>query len=266
MKKLFLLTVFLLAVSVLPTFAAGTGETLIIDLGKGVKLEMVKIHAGTFQMGSPDSDDEGIFNEYPQHKVTISKDFYIGKYEVTQGQWKAVMNGTNPSRNKTADNYPVEMVAWNDLFKKGGFFKKINQLKPQGYSGFRLPTEAEWEYSCRANTTTAYYWGSSINEDYLWYKDNSGSTHPVGQKKPNAFGLYDMSGNVFEWCSNIFEMYDDQAVTDPFGPAQGSCRILRGGCCCNFASGCRSAFRGHYDPTLPGGTFGFRIVLSPGKK
>jgi formylglycine-generating enzyme required for sulfatase activity len=169
MKNKLLLTIFLMFLFVLPAFAGGTNENLLIDLGGGVTFEMVKIPAGTFQMGSPDGELDRLDGE-TLHNVTLTKSFWMGKYEVTQGQWTKIM-GSNPSKFISGDNYPVECVSWDDICQTGGYLEKINTLKPGGYSGFRLPTEAEWEFSCRANTTTAFYWGASANGDYLWYGD-----------------------------------------------------------------------------------------------
>ena len=250
------------------------GQTLSLDLGGGVILEMVKISAGTFQMGSPGGEAGKSIDE-TLHAVTITKDFYIGKYELTQGQWKALMNGANPSSFKTGDNYPVENISWNDIYQSGGYLEKINSVKPGGYIGFRLPTEAEWEYACRANKTSAYYWGASIDGDYLWYASNSSSkTHPAGSAPgtakginvANAFGLYDMSGNVSEWCNEWYAGdYGGSAVTDPAGPATGSQCMFRGGNWYSGANSCRSAVRYGNVPATRNNTLGFRLALTPGQ-
>jgi formylglycine-generating enzyme required for sulfatase activity len=251
--------------SLLSPCEASTNE-ITIDLGGGMKLEMVRIPAGTFQMGSNDYDCEK-----PVHSVTISKDFYIGKYEVTQAQWEKIM-GNNPGNFKKGGGYPVEKVSWNDICEKNGFLDKINQLKPGGYSGFRLPTEAEWEYSCRAGTITKHYWGDKVDSAYCWYWDNSSSTtHPVGEKKPNAWGLYDMSGNVWEWCrdssDNINGLVTDtyvEGIVDPLCNA-GKNRVVRGGSWITRAPRCRSSFRSGDDPSRGFDEIGFRLALSSGQ-
>ena len=171
-------------------------KELAVDLGGGVKLEMVLIPAGEFLMGSPDSDDGAELNEKPQHRVQITKPFYLGKYPVTQEQWQAVM-GDNPSHFKDPKN-PVECVSWNDCQQ---FVGKLNKRSSDQTGAFKLPTEAQWEYACRAGSTTRYCFGDDEGGlgDYAWHLNNSGGrTHPVGEKKPNAWGLYDMHGNVLE--------------------------------------------------------------------
>jgi len=245
-----------------------SGQTLEVDLGGGVKLVMVKIHAGTFQMGSLDTEQNRLTDEGPVHQVTISKDYYMGIYEVTQGQWKAIMNGANPSYFKTGDDYPVERVSWNDITAAStGFLAKLNQLAPNGYNGFRLPTEAEWENAARAGTPTRFYWGNDFSYtligNYAWYSGNSGSaTHPVGQKIPNTWGLYDMSGNVWEWCNDFYGTYPSNSVSDPVGSTSGTTRVGRGGCG-NDGDGsfCRSAKRGYDFPSSSAPLFGFRLAL-----
>jgi formylglycine-generating enzyme required for sulfatase activity len=191
------------------------GELRVNSIG----MAFVWIPAGTFIMGSPDSDPDARGNEKPAHRVTISKPFYIGKYPVTQAQWEAVM-GENPSRFKGDLNRPVEQVSWDDV---QAFIRKINERE----STFpcRLPTEAEWEYACRAGTTARYSFGDDERQlgDYAWYDENAGGkTHPVGQRKPNAWGLYDMHGNVWEWMQDRYGDYPSGAVTDPAGPDPGA--------------------------------------------
>jgi len=230
-------------------------KEMAIDLGGGVKMEFVLIPAGSFMMGS-----DKISEAKPVHRVTITKPFYLGKFEVTQEQWEKVM-GSNPSRFKGAKN-PVESVTWDDCQK---FMEALKGKVPS--QTFRLPTEAEWEYACRAKSKTDYSCGDSPDKlgDYAWYKDNSGDTsHPVGQKKPNAWGLYDMHGNVCEWCQDWHEEYSGKSVSDPTGPATGSLRVLRGGSWPNLASYCRSAIRlshGLTPPSARSNRIGLRVVV-----
>lgn len=212
----------------------------------GINIEMVKIPDGTFQMGSNSND-----NEKPVHTVTISS-FYMGKYEVTQGQWNAVM-GSNPSGSPKGDNYPVEKVSWNDCQE---FIRRLNKKTGKQY---RLPTEAEWEYACRAMTT------EELNGDLdtvAWYSGNSGSmTHQVGQKQANAFGLYDMLGNVQEWCQDWYGSYEGSSQVNPTGPALGSDHVGRGGFWCLDPRGVRAALRDRYLPGVRLGHLGFRLAL-----
>jgi formylglycine-generating enzyme required for sulfatase activity len=220
---------------------------------------MVFVEGGTFQMGATseqgsDADD----NEKPVHSVTLS-DFYIGKYEVTQAQWKAVM-GSNPSNFTGDDNRPVEQVSWDKIQE---FILKLNQLTGKTY---RLPTEAEWEYAARGGKQSQgyEYAGSNTIDEVAWYNGNSGSkTHPVGQKQPNELGLYDMSGNVREWCQDRYGDYSSSAQTNPTGPTRGSGRVLRGGSWYFNAGFCRVADRVNGNPSSRLFNSGFRLVLLP---
>ncbi|GAB4401903.1 MAG: hypothetical protein OHK0053_25200 [Microscillaceae bacterium] len=221
----------------------------------GVVLEMVQIKGGTFMMGSPTSEPERESDE-TQHQVTL-RDFKMGKYEVSQAQWRAVM-GSNPSRFKDCDNCPVENVSWEDIQE---FLQKLNAMTGKNY---RLPTEAEWEYACRAGTTTPFYTGNNLTTDQANYDGNSkgqyrAKTTPVGSFAPNAWGLYDMHGNVWEWCSDWYDEYSSTAQTNPEGPATGSYRVLRGGSWLYYASSCRSANR-HLTPTFRSSFNGFRLA------
>jgi len=189
-------------------------------LGQGAKLRMILISPGTFMMGASDEDSEAFSREKPRHEVTISRAYYLGVYPVTQAEWKAVM-GDNPSSNRRGGDYPVESVSW-DMVQK--FILRLNEKTKKRY---RLPTEAEWEYACRAGTEGSRY---GELDDIGWYDGNSGGeTHPVGKLLPNAFGLYDMLGNVWEWCQDWWGEYDGWAQTDPKGPTSGDVRVLRGG-------------------------------------
>ena len=212
-------------------------------------IAFVPIPAGSFNMGS-DLRWATRF-EQPVHRVTISKPFELQTTEVTQAQWKAVMGG-NPSDFK-GDDLPVERVSWNDVQE---FLRKLNQL--ESGKGYRLPTEAEWEYACRAGTTGDRY---GDIDAVAWYDKNSGGgTHTVGKKKPNAWGFYDMLGNVWEWCMDWYDDYPSVDVTDPTGPSSGSGRVDRGGGWYNIAQGCRAAFRSGYDPGSRGNYLGFRLA------
>ena len=235
---------------------AGPGASLAADFG----IEMVFVEGGTFQMGATSEQGSDAYgDEKPVHSVTLS-DFYIGKYEVTQAQWKAVM-GKNPSHFTGKDNRPVENVSWEDMHK---FIKKLNQLTGKRY---RLPTEAEWEYAARGGKKSQgykYAGGNSIDK-VAWYRDNSGDkTHPVGKKQPNELGLYDMSGNVYEWCQDWYGDYSSSAQTNPTGPSRGSHRVLRGGSWFNsLARFCWVAHRSLNRPSNRNNNNGFRLVLLP---
>jgi formylglycine-generating enzyme required for sulfatase activity len=228
----------------------------VIDLGKGVKLEMVLIPEGKFRMGSPASEEFRKNNE-TQHEVTLTKPYYIGKYEVSQEQWEIVM-GNNPSSTKGA-KLPVTDVSWKDCQE---FIKKLN-VKTNG--GYRLPTESEWEYACRAGTRTAYSFGESITKRDANYGDGEAvSIKSGGSYKPNAFGLYDMHGNVWEWCEDWKADYPARAVTDPKSPTTGKYRVLRGGSFYNSVSTARSSFRNDVITSASrDGIFGFRLAKTP---
>ena len=224
----------------------------------GVSFDMMMVKAGTFTMGAtsemkaPDSDEK------PTHQVTLTNDYYIGKTEVTQALWKAVM-GNNPSYFK-GDNLPVENVSWDDCQK---FISKLNSLTGQN---FRLPTEAEWEFAARGGNNSNHYQysGSNVLGDVAWYDGNSGhKTHVVATKQPNELGLYDMSGNVWEWCSDWFGNYSSSSLTNPTGPNSGSSRVFRGGSWCNDARSCRSSYRSCYAPDSSYYSLGLRLVLVP---
>ena len=240
-----------------------SGKEAVIDLGKGIKLEMVLIPAGKFKMGSPVSE-KGRFNpaskigsevgDETQHEVTLTKPFYMGKFEVTQEQWEAVM-GNNPSSKTKGAKLPVTDVSWNDCKE---LIKKLNASTKGNY---RLPTEAEWEYSCRAGTSTVYSFGDSITNSDANILGSG--IKAVGSYKPNAFGLYDMHGNVFEWCEDWFGIYPAGAITDPKGPAIEKCHILRGGAYTCTVLGVRSAYRNSdLGPTDRGGSYGFRLAMT----
>ena len=221
-----------------------------------IGVKFVLIPAGNFLMGSPQS--EGDADEYPRHKVEITEPFYLGIYEVTQAQWQVVM-GNNPSHFK-GDDRPVDLVSWNDVQE---FIRRLNQK--EGTDKYRLPTEAEWEYACRGGSETVYCFGDENSRlgEYAWYTRNSGGqTRPVGQKKPNAWGLYDMHGNVWEWCADWYEegYYRRSPSSDPRGPSSGSGRVLRGGSWYLNARNCRSASRNRHNPVFRSLFDGFRLA------
>ena len=224
------------------------------------KKGFIKVSGGTFTMGCTSEQGDDCFDsEKPSHQVTVST-FYMGKYEVTQKLWREVMGSDPEELNfKGCDNCPVERVSWNDI---QDFIAKLNEKTGKT---FRLPTEAEWEFAARGgNKSNGYkYAGSNDVDKVAWYYDNSGSkTHPVGQKKANELGLYDMSGNVYEWCSDWYGDYGSSAKTNPSGPSSGTHRILRGGGWSSYARSCRFSNRNSYDPSYRFSNDGFRLVSS----
>ena len=227
----------------------------------GVSFDMMMVKAGTFTMGATSEMEDPDSGEKPAHQVTLTNDYYIGKTEVTQALWKAVM-GNNPSYFKgyfKGDNLPVENVSWDDCQK---FISKLNSLTGQN---FRLPTEAEWEFAARGGNKSNHYQYSGSNDlgDVAWYYGNSGDkTHVVATKQPNELGLYDMSGNVWEWCSDWYGNYSSSSLTNPTGPNSGFIRVLRGGSWCVIASGCRSSYRSDIAP-VSYDHLGLRLVLVP---
>lgn len=242
----------------LGTVASASAEPpkkLAVDLGGGVKLGLTLVPAGEFTMGDNESK--------PAHPVVITKPFYLGVYEVTQAQWEAVM-GNNPSRFKDARN-PVESVSWDDCQE---FLEKLNALAKTKAGRFALPTEAQWEYASRAGSTKRFCFGHDKPGllDYGWHIKNSESkTHPVGEKKPNAWGLYDMHGNVAEWCQDWYEWqyYEKSPTEDPMGPTAGTTRVVRGGFWGSSAWRSRSPYRDHNSPRRSGRHLGLRVCIVP---
>ena len=219
-----------------------------IEMTNSIGMKLALIPPGEFMMGSPDSDDSAGQDEKPLHKVTITQPFYLGKYEITQEQWEAVM-GNNPSNFKDPKN-PVEQVSWDDCQQ---FLAKLNAKSLPVGGRFQLPTEAQWEYACRAGSATRYSFGDDESQlgEYAWFSENSENrTHPVGEKNPNAWGLYDMHGNVCEWCSDWYDSdyYANSPVDDPMGATSGMARVNRGDGWNFIASYCRSACRHGYTP------------------
>ena len=246
-----------------PAFAAA-------PLANRIGMEFVLIPAGSFLMGSPEG--EGNDDEYPQHRVNITRPFYLGKYEVTQGQWEEVM-GYNPGKRRrvtlsgalTKDavasrNAPVEPVSWDEVQE---FIRRLNEREPG--KRYRLPTEAEWEYACRAGTTTPWSFGDTAKHkrDYAWSEFNATTPRIVGQKRPNPWGLHDMHGNVFEWVQDRYDpaYYGRSPENDPQGPESGELRVMRGGSVFFASAEChRSAFRLYDAPDKPSLYVGFRLA------
>ena len=232
-------------------------DHISIPVKDGISIDMVRVEAGTFTMGATPEMEDPWDDEKPAHQVTLTNDYYIGKYEVTQALWKAVM-GKKPSKFK-GDNLPVEQVSWNDCQE---FISQLNRITGKT---FRLPTEAEWEYAARGGKKSRgnQYSGSNNLSDVAWYLDNSGEkTHAVGTKQPNELGIYDMSGNVYEWCQDWKGSYSSSSQVNPTGANSGSTRVFRGGSRSSFARGCRSSCRDIYTPAYIYDYIGLRLVLS----
>ncbi len=249
-----------------------TGDVKTLVLPGGAEMEMVYCAPGEFMMGSPESE-EGRFDDEVLHRVKLTKGFWFGKCSVTQGQWQSVM-GNNPAEFKGDARLPVENVSWDDC---KAFIDKVKSAAKQQLGGeARFPTEAEWEYACRAGTTTAYFWGNALNGErancdgnYPCGTDKKGpyleKTTPVGRYGANAWGFADMHGNVREWCADWYGHYSGDAVA-PTGPVAGGGRVLRGGGCGDFAGYCRSAYRIGRNPGLRDSLFGFRLCCSAGPR
>ncbi len=257
------------------TFIQGLGQTTLQATGGSLKFQMLSIRSqpgdwtepvtgmvfvwvegGCYEMGCGDWTDSCGSDESPVHEVCVDG-FWMGKYEVTQGQWQQIM-GSNPSYFKTGDNYPVETVSWNDCQNF------INKLNSQSGSTFRLPTEAEWEYAARSGGREEKYAGGNDLDGLGWYSSNSGShTHEIGTKAANGLGIYDMSGNVYEWCQDwyAFNYYAGSPRDNPKGPSTGSYRVSRGGAWSHNAQNCRAAKRYNGGPDRKYDNMGFRVVL-----
>jgi formylglycine-generating enzyme required for sulfatase activity len=270
-----------------PPSRPSLGGLKLEKVTNSIGMKLTLIPAGEFLMGSPEGEGEGY--EHPQHRVRITRTFYLGVTEVTQAQYEAVM-GNNPSyfssngdgKDKVAgqstDNHPVERVSWLDAVEYCNKLSEKEGLKPfyeleagsarvpdWAGPGYRLPTEAEWEHACRANSKTRYSFGNheaGLGE-HAWYDGNSGSqTHPVGQKRPNAFDLFDMHGNVWEWCWDGYaaDYYKGSPVDDPPGASGASSRVFRGGCWISEPPFVRSAFRNWFTPDFRDYRLGFRLA------
>lgn len=245
-------------------------KEITIKLPGGAEMDMVWINPGKFIMGSPESESGRESNE-TQHEVIISKGFWLGKYEITQSQWESVMN-TRPWEGqvfvKNAENHPAVYISWNDVQE---FIAKLNEAEKTNV--YRLPTEAEWEYACRAGTKTAFSFGDSASKlgEYAWFGKNTYDlgnmfAHAVGQKKPNPWGLYDMHGNVWEWVQDYYGPYESKTQVDPKGAESGDTRVFRGGSFYYIANFTRSAYRGYNSPTHKLFNLGARLVKSDYEK
>ena len=245
------------------SWSAYTSRTPEFSNSLGMKFVFIK--GGTFMMGSP-PDALGTETDEIQHQVNLTRGFYVQTTEVTQGQWKAVM-GNNPSTfSNCGDDCPVENVSWDEVQK---FIRKLSSNDKS--KKYRLPTEAEWEYTCRAGTGTPFPFGKCLSTEQANYNGNyflagcskgknRKSTLPVASLKANAWGLYDMHGNVWEWCQDWYDEYPSDSVSDPSGPSTGSYRVCRGGSWKHEARKCRSANRNRYAPSFKGNNIGFRLV------
>ncbi len=245
------------------TWAAGPKKKIDNSLG----MEFVLINPGTFKMGSPE-EEPGRFVGEIQHKVNLTKAFYIQTTEVTQAQWQALMGDNPSSHGRCGDRCPVEQVSWDDAQQ---FIRKLNEK--EGTDQYRLPTEAEWEYACRAGTTTAIpngpitHFQCNVDDNLTaiaWYCGNSqDQIHPVAEKAPNPWGLYDMLGNVQEWCRDWFGAYPSDEVIDPDGPEKGSYRVMRGGAWFSPVRDVRCASRFGSPPHYKFQHIGLRLVRTP---
>lgn len=223
-----------------------------------IGMEFVLVSPGAFLMGAGDGTGAVSEDEQPQHRVTISRPFYLGRYEVTQEHWARIM-GSNPSHSRSPSN-PVERVSWNDVQR---FITRLMKQEPDQV--YRLPTEAEWEYACRAGSTERFSFGAEewMSKDYIWcYRSTDSTAKRVGSLRPNAWGLHDMHGNVWEWCQDWYgrSYYSQSPQADPRGPDRGSRRVMRGGAWTTTADGCRASARQLGMPDDRNWDIGFRLV------
>jgi len=247
-----------------PISAAPTEKS--VTLPGGVPLRFVEITPGTYPRGSELGEAGRDRDESPRHEVTLTRGFFLGVYEVTQAQWTAVM-GANPAvfkRGADAPQRPIESVSWDDCQR---FIARLNALA-LAPGTFRLPTEAEWEYAARAGTTTRFPWGDDLRDAevhrHAWANSRSFAiTHPVGQKPANAWGLFDLQGNVWEWCADFYAPYAEGPQRDPAGPATGRDRVFRGGSWYDFPVSLRSANRHRHAPEGRYTAIGLRLAFTP---
>ena len=276
-RKYWILGVLWLGMLMVISWEVRAQEKNYTETVNGVTFEMVYVEGGIFMMGALENEGKGdLYSAQPAHQVKLS-DYYIGKYEVTQGLWKAVM-GNNPSVYQRGDNYPVDRVSWEDARE---FCDKLSRLTGRKYA---LPTEAQWEYAARGGVESEgyVYSGSNVISDVSWCGNLNSGTYPVGSKQPNELGIYDMSGNVREWCRDWYGAYPaaDSVVytycsnlgifcasnlqTDPTGPVTGTERVIRGGCWFDGAARCCSvSFRYAFVPDMRSDVHGFRVVRVP---
>ena len=238
-----------------------------VILANSLGMQLALVPPGEFLMGSSETEKGRFDREGPQHRVTITQPLYLGVCPVTQAEYQQ-LTGKNPSRFKGDGRLPAEQVTWPAANE---FCQQLSALAEEQQKGwtYRLPTEAEWEYACRAFTTTRFCFGDDDSQlaAYAWHSANSGTkTHPVGEKQPNAWGLCDMHGNVWEWCADWFGEYSSDPTEDPTGPTRGSLRVLRGGCWGSPTRYCRSAVRDGVDPSVRIVALGFRLALVPSSK
>ena len=248
-------------------FQALSGSNDYVESTLGLNMKMVYVEGGQFQMGATSEQSGAFSNEYPVHSVTLDS-YYISATEVTQAQWQAVMGTTihqqaskaGYSVKSVGSDYPMCYVSWEEA---RAFCSELSALTGKTYL---LPTEAQWEYAARGGkkSRSSQYSGSYSVDAVAWYESNSGrSPHPVGKLRANELGLYDMSGNVYEWCSDWYGSYSSNSQFNPTGPSSGSERVVRGGCCCHDAGYCRVAYRSSNSPSRRSSNYGFRVVCLP---
>lgn len=269
-----LIVVFACLLTSLASHAEAAPRTIDISLGNGVSIKLIELRPGTFAMGSPAGERQRKTNE-TRHDVTLTKPFFLGQTEITQGQWQAVM-GTHPAKNSGSDQLPVDNVSWNDaqqfcvtLTEQA---RKANVIPAT--MRFALPTEAQWEYACRAGSSTPFAHGHSLDASQANFDGNHpygttpttvrfiNATTPVAHYRPNAWGFYDMHGNVMEWCRDWYQPdLGGAPATDPVGPATGTYKVYKGGNYRDIAAFCRSAFRYFNLPHFKYAYLGFRVAL-----